>query len=160
MNLIQYINQGLLTGQTRTYNIYIDIIEQIFQLSLCLLTDLGCAVFVYLQTFWWGICCEEVLFVCFAFIMLHWSPFHQYTEQNFLAVWHDSLSQFFSSSSSFELRQFMVTPDFPNLTYLAVVQGWSLALVTERNPCFETGVWTKIHPSLPMRISGGEKQQV
>lgn len=36
MNLILYINQGLLTGQICTQNVYTDKIEGAFQLSLLL----------------------------------------------------------------------------------------------------------------------------
>lgn len=37
--------------------------------------------------------------------------------------------------------------------------GMHLSLVTDRNPCFETGAWTRIHPSPSTRISGGEEKQ-
>lgn len=50
-------------------------------------------------------------------------------------------------------RLFVIFP-----AYLVIAQGCSLAPVSERNSCLETGVWTRIHLSPPRMLSGGKKQ--
>lgn len=65
MNQILYINQGLQTDLHSECLHWCNWRNLSAQLTL--ITDLACAAFVYLQTFWWEICWEEVLFAVACF---------------------------------------------------------------------------------------------